>query len=220
MCHNLTSSESFGNDSLDLWLICIQVIVVCLSFYFYIIFGYCRFPDDGYDRYWFPVQKSNATLVQSTDSGLQNLTSNQSILPMSVNGYDYPPDAVMRTALTDTTGNMTINFPADTNSYAAYLYFYYAELDPTANATSRKYYVLPSELYYPSFVNPILNQTSDYPDALFLDFDYYGPGLDILLYPDPTSLLGPLVNALEFLKVGDQMVKLTNFQDGELIIWL
>ncbi len=220
MCHNLTSSESFGNDSLDLWLICIQVIVVCLSFYFYIIFGYCRFPDDDYDRYWFPVQKSNTTLVQSTDSGLQNLTSNHSVLPPSVNGFDYPPDAVMRTALTDTTGNMTINFPADTNSYPAYLSFYYAELDPTANATSREYYVVPSDYDIPSFVNPILNQTSDYPDALLLDFLYYGDGLDILLYPDPTSALGPLVNALEFLKVGDQMVKLTNFQDGELIIWL
>jgi hypothetical protein len=29
-----------------------------------------------------------------------------------------------------------------------------------------------------------------------------------------------LVNALELLKVGDQMVTLTNLQDGELIIWL
>ncbi len=220
MCDNLTSSKSFGNDSLDLWLICIQVIVVCLSFYFYIIFGYCRFPDDDYDRYWFPVQKSNATLVQSTDSGLQNLTTNHSILPPSVNGFDYPPDAVMRTALTDTTGNMTINFPADTNSYPVYLSLYYAELDPTANVTSREYYVLPSEFYYPSFVNPILNLTSNYPDALLLDFYYFGYGLDILLYPDPTSPLGPLVNALEFLKVGDQMAKLTNLQDGELIIWL
>ncbi|KAH9571063.1 hypothetical protein CY35_02G073600 [Sphagnum magellanicum] len=176
--------------------------------------GIIRFPDDDYDRYWFPVQKSNGTLVQSTDSGLQNLTSNHSVLPPSVNGFDYPPDAVMRTALTDTTGNMTINFPADTNSYPVYLSFYYAELDPTANATSRKYYVSPSEYYSPSFVNPILNQTSDYPDALFLDFEYYGNGLDILLFPDPTSALGPLVNALEFLKVGDQMVELTNFQDA------
>jgi hypothetical protein len=29
-----------------------------------------------------------------------------------------------------------------------------------------------------------------------------------------------LVNALELFKAGDQMVKLTNLQDGELIIWL
>jgi hypothetical protein len=220
MWHNPTGCESFGNDSLDLWLICLQVIVVCLSFYFYIIFGYCRFPDDDYDRYWFPVQKSNTTLVQSTDSGLQNLTSNHSILPMSVNGFDYPPDAVLRTALTDTAGNMTINLTADTNSYQAYLSLYYAELDPTANATSRNYYVLVPE-FVPFLLNPILNETNGlFPDAFSFYFPYYGNGLDIFLYRDPTSPLGPLVNALEFFKLGDQMVTLTNLQDGELIIWL
>ncbi len=218
MCHNPTSSESFWNDSLDLWLICIGVIVVCLSFYFYIIFGYCRFPDDEYDRYWFPVQKSNSTFVQSTNPGLQNLTSNHSILPPSVNGLDYPPDAVMRTALTDTSGNMTIYF-RDTNNYTAYLSFYFAELDPSANATSRNYYVLVPG-YTPNLVNPFVSQTNYFPDGIFEEVSYDGNEWDILLYPDPTSPLGPLVNALEFLKVGDQMVTLTNFQDGELIIWL
>jgi hypothetical protein len=126
----------------------------------------------------------------------------------------------MRTALTETAGNMTITLPADNNSYQAYLSFYYAELDPTANATSRNYYVLAPESS-PYLVNPILNQTNGFfPDALFFNFAYYGNGSDIFLYPDPTSPLGPLVNALEFLKVGDQMVPLTNLQDGELIIWL
>jgi hypothetical protein len=126
----------------------------------------------------------------------------------------------MRTALTDTTGNMTINFPADTNNYPAYLSLYYAELDPTANATSRNYYVLVTGAN-PYLVNPFLNKTSNFPDALLFDLYYFGGfGLYIFLYPDPTSPLGPLVNALELLKVGDQMVKLTNLQDGELIICL
>jgi len=138
---------------------------------------------------------------------------------MSVNGDDYPPDAVMRTALTDTTGNMTLSSPADNNSYTAYLSFYFAELDPTANATSRNYYVLVPG-YYPSLVNPILNKTNNLPDVLYFTFYYSGNGWDIFLYRDPTSPLGPLVNALEFLKVGEQMVTLTNFQDGELIILL
>jgi hypothetical protein len=162
------------------------------------------------------VQKSNATFVQSTDSGLQNLTANQSI-STPFNPYAYPPDAVMRTALTDTTGNITISSPADTNSYPAFLSFYYAELDPTANATSREYYVLGPEAIL-SLVNPIVNQTYFNADVIFFNFYYYGNGWDIFLYRDPTSPLGPLVNALEFLKVGDQMVTLTNFQDGELII--
>jgi hypothetical protein len=125
----------------------------------------------------------------------------------------------MRTALTDTTGNMTINFPADTNNYTAYLSLYYAELDPTANSTSRNYYVLLPGAN-PYLVNPLLNQSNYFLDGLFNYLDYSGNGLDILLYPDPTSPLGPLVNALEILKLGDQIVTLTNLQDGELIIWL
>jgi hypothetical protein len=113
---------------------------------------------------------------------------------------------------------MTIYFP-DTNSYSAYLSFYFAELDPTANATSRNYYVMVPGYPIP-VVNPF-NQTTKFPDGLFFPEVYYsGIGWDIFLYPDPTSPLGPLVNALELLKVGDQMVTLTNLQDGELIIWL
>jgi len=216
MWHDPTGSESFGTDSLDLWLICIQVIVVCLSFNFYSIFGYCRFPDDDYDRYWFPVQGSNSTFLNSTNSGLQILMANHSVL--SASEVDYPPDAVMRTALTDKSGNMTIYFP-DTNSYQMYMLFYYFELDPTANVTSRTYYVEVAD-NITVLVNPIRNQSSYYPNAL----DYYGisyyDGWNILLYPDPTSPLGPLVNAFELFQIEGEMVTLTNPQDGALIIWL
>jgi hypothetical protein len=73
---------------------------------------------------------------------------------MSFNGYDYPPEAVMRTALTDTSGNITISFP-DTNSYEGYMSLYFAELDPTANATSRIYYAkIP--LFQTTLLNPVL----------------------------------------------------------------
>jgi hypothetical protein len=141
------------------------------------------------------------------------------------NGNDYPPDAVMRTALTDTNGNMTIYFP-DTNSYEAYMSFYYAELDPTANATSRNYYVATSynNVY---LVNPILNQSNSYsdngyyyPNVLTSGVFLYTEGWYTLLYPDPTSPLGPLVNALEFLELKNLMAPLTNLRDGELIIWV
>ncbi len=225
MHHSPTGSESFGNDSLDLWLICIQVIIVCLSFYLYSIFCYCRYPDDVYDRYWFPVKASNSTFVQSTNSsGLQILMTNRSVLPMTDNGEDFPPDAVMRTALTDTNGNMTISFP-DMNSYEAFMSFYYAELDPTANGTSRNYYVSTSSFPL-TLVNPFLNKTNSnlnaysIPNVLTSGNFLYSEGWNILLYPDPTSPLGPLVNALEFLESENQMAPLTNLQDGELIIWV
>ncbi len=145
--------------------------------------------------------------------------TNHSVLPMTDNGDDFPPDAVMRTALTDINGNMTIYFP-DMNNYAAYVSFYYAEIDPTANGTSRNYYVLTPNSD-PLLVNPFLNRTnSNSPNVLTFNYVLYSEGWNILLYPDPTSPLGPSVNALEFLEFGNEMATLTNHQDGELIIWL
>jgi hypothetical protein len=172
------------------------------------------------------VQWSNSTFVQSTNiSGLQILMTNRSILPTTDNFEDFPPDAVMRTALTDTNGNMTISFP-DKNTYQASLSFYYAELDPTANGTSRNYYLTTSSFPI-TLVNPFLNQTNsnlndyNFPNVVTsLGYFQYSEGWNILLYPDPTSPLGPLVNALEFLELGSQMATLTNLQDGELIIWV
>jgi hypothetical protein len=171
------------------------------------------------------VQGSNSTFVQSTNnSGLQNLMTYRSVLPITDNGNDYPPEAVMRTALTDTNGNMTIFFP-DNNPCVAFMSFYYAELDPTANATSRNYYIEPSN-FSPNFVNPVLNQSNsssdignNFPNVITFGYFQYSAGWNILLYPDPTSPLGPLVNAFEFLESEEQMATLTNLQDGELIIW-
>jgi hypothetical protein len=143
--------------------------------------------------------------------------TNHSVL--TLNGYDYPPEAVMRTALTDTSGNMTISFP-DTNNYEAYLSLYFAELDPTANTTSRIYYVNVTG-FAPRLTNLVLN------DAKFNTSDFsvnniaYTDGWDIQLYQDPItpSPLGPLVNALELWEIRvDQIATLTNPQDGELII--
>jgi hypothetical protein len=144
---------------------------------------------------------------------------------MTDNGKDYPPESVMRTALTDTNGNMTIFFPDD-NTCQVFMSFYYAELDPTANSTSRSYYIEPST-FFPTFVNPILNETNislntagSYPNVITFGYFLYSQGWNILLYPDPTSPLGPLVNAFEFLVSENQMATLTNLQDGELIIWV
>jgi hypothetical protein len=178
----------------------------------YNISDYCRSPDDYYDRYWFPVQGSNSTFLQSTDSRLQIVTNNYTTL--AKNGHDLPPQAVIRTALTDTSGNITISFP-DTNSYQGYMSLYCVELDP--NATSRIYYVkIP--LQRPVGVNPVLVRAV----TAAVRFDYT-KGWNILLYQNPItpSPLGPLVNAVELLEVRTgHMATLTNPQDGESIIWL
>jgi hypothetical protein len=100
--------------------------------------------------------------------------------------------------------------------------FYYAELDATANATSRQFYIeLPG--YETTFINPIVNASQfsvNY--QWYLDLPYVA-GLDIVLYQDQTiySPLGPLVNALEVLEISENiMTILTNHEDGELLFCL
>ncbi|KAH9536299.1 hypothetical protein CY35_17G100100 [Sphagnum magellanicum] len=175
--------------------------------------GIVRSPDDDYDRYWFPLQGSNSTFLQSTNSGLQILMTNHSVL--TLNGYDYPPEEVMRTALTDTSGNMTISFP-DTSSYEAYLSLYFAELDPTANTTSRIYYVnIPT--CGTLLTNRVLIDAKFNTSELSCNHIGYTDGWDIQLYQDPItpSPLGPLVNALELWEIRvDQIATLTNPQDA------
>jgi hypothetical protein len=97
--------------------------------------GLVRHPDDEFDRYWFPIQGSNSTFIQST-SPLQSLVASK-IVGFSNQLYGEPPARVMDTALTS-SGNITITFPDD-YSYQYILSFYYAELNSTANASSRNF---------------------------------------------------------------------------------
>jgi hypothetical protein len=128
----------------------------------------------------------------------------------------------MDTALTS-SGNITISFPDDYN-YEYILSFYYAELNSTANASSRIFY-----LEVPGQGDFLVNPYSDSSDALFsanIDVFWdiaYTPGADIVLYPDQTvsSPLGPIANPLETWEMStNPMATMTNNQDGELLIWL
>jgi len=128
----------------------------------------------------------------------------------------------MDTALTS-SGNITISFPDDYN-YEYILSFYYAELNSTANASSRIFY-----LDVPGQEDSLVNPYSDRADAVFSANIYtywdmaYTPGADIVLYPDQTvsSPLGPIANALETWEMStNPMATMTNNQDGELLIWL
>ncbi len=184
---------------------------------------YCRHPDDEFDRYWFPIQGSNSTFIQST-SPLQSLVASQIVGPN--NGlWGKPPETVMDTALTS-SGNITITFPDDYN-YEYILSFYYAELNSTANASSRIFYIdVPtSNPRDDILLNPYSNSSNGLFSAvieLYWELSY-APGTDIVLYPDQTvsSPLGPIANALETWEMStNQIATMTNNQDGELLIWL
>ncbi|CAK9212196.1 unnamed protein product [Sphagnum troendelagicum] len=176
--------------------------------------GLVRHPDDEFDRYWFPIQGSNSTFIQST-SALQSLVASQIVGPTNML-WGEPPDTVMDTALTS-SGNITITFPDDEN-YNYILSFYYAELNSTANASSRIFY-----LEVPRFGVTLLNPYSDSLNAAFTPIiQVYGdvpytPGTDIVLYPDQTvsSPLGPIANALETWEMStNPIAPMTNNQDA------
>jgi hypothetical protein len=213
---------STPNYSLDVHVNYPQAVVDYFSFCFYRIFGYCRHPDDEFDRYWFPIQGSNSTFIQST-SPLQSLVASKIVGPN--NGiWDETPATVMDTALTS-SGNITITFP-DHYNYEYILTLYYAELNSTANASSRFFYIdVPTSAPRDILVNPYSNSSNGPFSAvprLFWDLSYT-PGTDIVLYPDQTvsSPLGPIANALETWEVStNQIATMTNNQDGELLIWL
>jgi hypothetical protein len=125
----------------------------------------------------------------------------------------------MDTALTS-SGNITISFPDDYN-YQYILSFYYAELNSTANASSRIFYI---EVEGSSAGDTFLDPYSDSSNASFsadivLYWDIaYTPGADIVLYPIQTvsSPLGPIANALETWEMStNPMATMTNNQDGE-----
>ncbi len=186
------------------------------SFYHYNISGYCRYPDDIYDRYWYP-EGSNSTFLESTTPPPQILTTNHNIDENNI----FPvviPEAVIDTALTTTGDNITIIFP-DNYTYEAFVLFYYAELDATANATSRQFYFQARE-FETIFLHPFVKFRVNY---VALPAFHYVAGWDIVLYQDQTiySPLGPLVNALEVLEMSENLMTiLTNHEDGELLFCL
>jgi hypothetical protein len=186
------------------------------------MFGYCRHPDDEFDRYWFPIQGSNSNFIQST-SPLQSLVASKIVGP-NKGLWGEPPETVMDTALTS-SGNITITFPDD-YSYQYILSFYYAELNSTAYASSRNfYYEVPTGNPGDILLNPYSNSSNGvFSAVLYIYWDLlYTPGTDIVLYPDETlsSPLGPIVNALETWEMStNPIATVTNNQDGELFIWL
>ncbi|KAH9530858.1 hypothetical protein CY35_19G005900 [Sphagnum magellanicum] len=178
--------------------------------------GLVRHPDDQFDRYWFPIQGSNSTFIQST-SPLQSLVASKIV--GDGNGiFGEPPATVLDTALTS-SGNITITFP-DNYNYEYILSLYFAELNSTANASSRNFYL---EIVGSNIGSTLVNPYSDSLSGLFSAvFDiYWGlsytPGADIVLYPDQTvsSPLGPIVNALENWEMStNPIATMTNNEDA------
>ncbi|CAM6054766.1 unnamed protein product [Sphagnum tenellum] len=170
------------------------------------------FPDDSFDRYWFP-EGVNSTFVNISTTPLQSL-SNVSVINDGAL-WSYPPPAVLETALT-TTNSMRISFP-DTIS-EGYLGLYFAELDPTANNYSRQFEIKIPQALESQVMNPYnLAGGLDTVYVLIfydlLEVNYVEMMIDP--YSNTSGSSGPLVNALEFCELmQNEVALLTNDQDA------
>ncbi|KAH9566908.1 hypothetical protein CY35_03G001700 [Sphagnum magellanicum] len=170
-----------------------------------------RYPDDIFDRYWFP-EGVNSTFVNMSTTPVQSLTN------VSVIIDNYPlnfPPAVMETALT-TKNSMRISFP-DTIS-EGYLGLYFAELDPTANNYSRQFKIQIPQTSETQVINPYnfagsLDNSSGFVFSDLVEVNYFDMIIDP--YSNNSVALGPLVNALEFCELmQNEVALLTNDQDA------
>ncbi|CAK9212180.1 unnamed protein product [Sphagnum troendelagicum] len=176
--------------------------------------GLVRHPDDEFDRYWFPIQRSNSTFIQST-SPLQTLVASK-IVGNDGSVWGDPPATVMDTALTS-SGNITISFPDDYN-YEYILSFYYGDLNSTTNGFYPQFSKVGQDSFSEdSAMNPYYSSNEQFSAHILLYWQLdYTPGADIVLYPDHTvsSLLGPIA-ALETWEMStNPMATMTNYQDA------
>jgi hypothetical protein len=174
----------------------------------------CRYPDDEFDRYWFPKHVVN-TFVNGT-STLTNLSTTTVVSTVYTN--QSVPSSVMQTCLAmSTPGNMTFYYSLLQGTSYAYLQFYWAELDQNVNATSRQFKVHVPGFVQDSLVN-VYNDTqglNQYLGEAWWDFTLTTQTSQFVQYSTPTSVYGPILNALELFTITDVISSTTTIIDGE-----
>ena len=178
------------------------------------MFVSCRYPDDKLDRYWFPEHVDNMYVNGTTI--LTNL-STTTIVPDYISNEDVP-SSVMQTCLAmSTPGSMTIYFPLQQDIPHAYLEFYWTELDGNVNVTSRQFMV-----HVPGYASDspcnIYNQSGglySLSDEWWSNFTLTPQTSKIVQYSTPTSIYGPMLNAVELFAITDIISSTTNIIDGE-----
>jgi hypothetical protein len=94
-------------------------------------------------------------------------------------------------------GNMTISINPTPQNVQAYVVFYWAELDPEVNASSRQFWVqVPytdeMEIDFLDMGEPYVIYLRRFPNTSLTTSDS-----EFVLYPYPQSIFGPSLNALE-----------------------
>ena len=178
------------------------------------MFVLCRYPDDGYDRYWFPKRVNNSFVNGTTT--LTNLSTTSLVNTYGTAGSI--PSSVIQTCLAmSTPGNMTFYFPLQHDIPYAYLEFYWVELDPNVNATSRQFMV-----HVPQFASDLPVNVYNLTGGLYSlreeawwYFHLTPQTSKFVQYSTPTSVYGPILNALELFAITDVISSTTTIIDGE-----
>lgn len=149
-----------------------------------------RYPDDVLDRLWAPWVESSP------------LTTISTLTPVTDSGYFAKPvSKVMQTAVTSPTLSpvvLPVNSGAnDASAMEATLYFYFAELDASANATSRSF-LLDSQPASPTLINPYNATEGAFRSSVwgYSKFSMTSNSV-VTMTPAPGSINPPLMNALE-----------------------
>ncbi|KAJ6757277.1 CARBOHYDRATE-BINDING PROTEIN OF THE ER PROTEIN [Salix koriyanagi] len=159
-----------------------------------------RYPDDSYDRIWYPA---------TVGSGVTSVASDASYIDTS-NAPDNPPQEVLQNAITisSTSNYISINpgFPDQKVSIHMNLYFSeVTELD-TTQKRSLKAYVDNKPVSGP--IIPPYGEVTE----MSINFTA-SSNTSFLLFADPDSTLPPLVNALEAFYISDRLTDGTNSKD-------
>lgn len=187
---------------------------------------FCRYPDDPFDRYWFSAA-ANTTFLQ-TATPLELLTTAQPIANTKNDSF-YVPWPVLQDGLQlPAPGNMTLLADGGTegtgNVYKlAEVCLHFAELDPTANITSREFYITiprpggPEVLVENAFNFTPIPMPFTANTWYIWDLRDFGPSTSITFSSAPNSVKGPIINGMELFSITEPAdVTLTTPRDGQL----
>uniref|UniRef100_A0A1J3FQB5 non-specific serine/threonine protein kinase n=2 Tax=Noccaea caerulescens TaxID=107243 RepID=A0A1J3FQB5_NOCCA len=146
-----------------------------------------RFPDDVFDRIWFP----------STPKGSKRLSDPSTSLARNSSGNFRLPQAIMRTAVIPETtgGSLDFGWKADDPSLEFYFYMYFTEIqEPNSVSQERREFVV--SLNGETFSEPL---SLDYSKTLvlFVSKPLREESFQFSLIQTRSSNLPPLINAME-----------------------
>lgn len=165
----------------------------------------CRFPADPYDRLWnrdiFITGEVNVTSDARLNSGM--LTK------------DRPPPAVLKTGVTSTSVNSSLNLYLailSSTNVSLYINWYFSEVTRLKSNETRSFFILKDNAIFSSIIRPPYENCSE----LYVSNHSVSSNTTFSLVASINSTLPPLINALEVFILGDfPLTNGTNKKDGE-----